>query len=259
MASAWLLWFCLVAIATGFHAGLRPRGCAPQGLGCAPRQPRLARVSLLEPAAHGTSYQELKSIDSKVDELQSDVIDMLLGFYDSRRSCFALTPGRSRYSITSTCCSLLAVDAARVRWRDQLNVQKVVDALLVEDWRGDDLCQTELTRSPRRLRWARTGYAYQPPVLGTYRRRRVACPQGPAYCTYWVRVPATGVPYVPRTAAPQVPDDADGLDAAAPRPAVCRAAPPPGALPQVRRGRRLHSRRAPVAPAAQRARLRLHG
>ena len=120
MASAWLLWFgCLVAIATGFHAGLRPRGCAPQGLGCAPRQPRLARVSLLEPAAHGTSYQELKSIDSKVDELQSDVIDMLLGFYDSRRSCFALTPGRSRYSITSTCCSLLAVDAARVRWRDQ--------------------------------------------------------------------------------------------------------------------------------------------
>ena len=180
MASAWLLWLgCLVAIATGFHAGLRPRGCAPQGLGCAPRQPRLARMSLLEPAAHATSYQELKSIDSKVDELQSDVIDMLLGFYDSRRSCFALTPGRSRYSITSTCCSLLAVDAARVRWRDQLNVQKVVDALLVEDWRGDDLCQTELTRTPRRLRWARTGYAYQPPVLGTYRRRRAACSPGP--------------------------------------------------------------------------------
>lgn len=105
-------------------------------------------MSLLEPAAtHGTSYQELKSIDSKVDELQSDVIDMLLGFYDRRRSCFALTPGRSRYSITSTCCSLLAVDAARVRWRDQLNVQKVVDALLVEDWRGDDLYQTTLTVS----------------------------------------------------------------------------------------------------------------
>ena len=130
MASAWLLRFgCLVAIATGFHAGLRPRACAPQGLGCAPRQPRVARVSLLEPAAtHGTSYQELKSIDSKVDELQSDVIDMLLGFYDRRRSCFALTPGRSRYSITSTCCSLLAVDAARVRWRDQarLHTQRLL-------------------------------------------------------------------------------------------------------------------------------------
>ena len=219
MASALLLWLgCLVAIATGFHAGLRPRGCAS----CAPR---VARVSLLEPAAHGTSYQELKSIDSKVDELQSDVIDMLLGFYDSRRSCFALTPGRSRYSITSTCCSLLAVDAARVRWRDQLNVQKVVDALLVEDWRGDDLCQTELTRTPRRLRWAhvratRTSLPCWVRTGGAGRLVR----QGPAYCTYRVRVPA---PYVPRTAAPQVPDDADGLDAAAPRPAVCRAAPPP--------------------------------
>ena len=61
----------------------------------------------------------------------------------------------------------------------------------------------ELTRTPRRLRWVRTGYAYQPPALGTYRRRRAACPQGAAYCTYWVRVPATGVPYVPRTVAPQ--------------------------------------------------------
>ena len=62
----------------------------------------------------------------------------------------------------------------------------------------------ELTRTPRRLRWVRTGYAYQPPALGTYRRRRAACPQGPAYCTYGVRVPASAVPYSPRTVAPQV-------------------------------------------------------
>ena len=62
---------------------------------------------------------------------------------------------------------------------------------------------TELTRTPRGLRWVRTGYAYQPPALGTYRTHRAACPQGPTYCTYWVRVPASGVPYVPRTVAPQ--------------------------------------------------------
>jgi hypothetical protein len=62
----------------------------------------------------------------------------------------------------------------------------------------------ELTRTPRRLRWVRTGYAYQSPALGTYRRRRAACPQGPAYCTCWVRVPATAVPYAPRTVASQV-------------------------------------------------------
>ena len=194
-STAWLL-LGLVAMATGFRASLQPRGCAPQGLGCAPRQPRQPPVV--------ASYQELKSIDSKVDELQSHVNDMLLGFYDRRRSCFALTPGRPRYSITSTCCSLLAVDASRIRWRDQarlripsphtfsthllrtpsphtfsahplrtpsarpphalralcsvhpqpctpllaqLNVQKVVDALLLEEWRGDDLYQKTLTIS----------------------------------------------------------------------------------------------------------------
>ena len=32
----------------------------------------------------------------------------------------------------------------------------------------------------------------------------MACPQGPAYGTYWVRVPASVVRYVPRTVAPQV-------------------------------------------------------
>ena len=61
----------------------------------------------------------------------------------------------------------------------------------------------QLTRTPRRLRRVRTGYAYQPPALGTYRRRRAACPQGATFCTCWVRVPAKGVPYVPRTVAPQ--------------------------------------------------------
>ena len=35
----------------------------------------------------------------------------------------------------------------------------------------------------------------------TLRMRRAACPQG---ATYWVRVPAMGVPYVARTMAPQV-------------------------------------------------------
>ena len=37
----------------------------------------------------------------------------------------------------------------------------------------------ELTRRPRGLRWVLTGYAYRPPALGTHRRRRAACPQGP--------------------------------------------------------------------------------
>ena len=50
----------------------------------------------------------------------------------------------------------------------------------------------------------RRRYAYQPPALGTYRTHRAACPQGPTYCTYGVRVPASGVGHVPRTVATQV-------------------------------------------------------
>ena len=49
----------------------------------------------------------------------------------------------------------------------------------------------ELTRTPRGLRRVRTGYAYQPPALGTYRRRRAACPQGPMHCTYAPQLSAT--------------------------------------------------------------------
>ena len=57
----------------------------------------------------------------------------------------------------------------------------------------------QLTRAPRGLSWVRTGYAHQPPALGACRRRREACPQGPAHCTYWVRAPASGVLYLPRS------------------------------------------------------------
>ena len=46
-------------------------------------------------------------------------------------------------------------------------------------------------------------HAYQPPALGTHRTHRAACPQAPTYCTYGIRVPASGVGYVPRTVAPQ--------------------------------------------------------
>ena len=71
---------------------------------------------------------------------------------------------------------------------------------------GDEMiriaCENKLTRTPRGLRRVRTGYAYQPPALGTYRRRRAACPRGRAYGTCWVHVPASGVRYAPRTVAP---------------------------------------------------------
>ena len=60
-----------------------------------------------------------------------------------------------------------------------------------------------LTRTPRSLRTVRTGYVYQPPACFTTRGTGQLAPEG-HYCTYAVSVPASGVPYVSRTVAPQV-------------------------------------------------------
>ena len=58
------------------------------------------------------------------------------------------------------------------------------------------MCSCKLTRTSRGLRTVRTGHAYRPPpACCTYRRLGAAW----HYCTYTVRVPAPGVPYVPRT------------------------------------------------------------
>ena len=50
----------------------------------------------------------------------------------------------------------------------------------------------------------RTSYAHPSPACCAHQRRRAACPQGATHCTYAaVRVPASGVPNVPRAVAPQ--------------------------------------------------------
>ena len=41
-------------------------------------------------------------------------------------------------------------------------------------------------------------------------RRRAACPQGPTCCTYWVRVPASGVPCLPRSMVSTAGTSGDG-------------------------------------------------
>ena len=69
-----------------------------------------------------------------------------------------------------------------------------------------------MTRTPRGLRAVCTGYPHRPPACRTYRRRRAACPRGATHCTYAVRVPVSGVPYVSRTVAPQA--DGEHLDMA---------------------------------------------
>ena len=61
----------------------------------------------------------------------------------------------------------------------------------------------KLTSTSRGLRTVRTGYAYQPPACCTHQRRRAAAAPPCVRCTR--TVPASGVPYVPGTVAPQTP------------------------------------------------------
>ena len=54
-----------------------------------------------------------------------------------------------------------------------------------------------LTRTSRGLRTVRTGYAYQPPACGTYRRHRAV--GAPRHAHRMHGISASGVPYVPHT------------------------------------------------------------
>ena len=55
------------------------------------------------------------------------------------------------------------------------NIAKMLLGIALAE-RLRSLPSPELTRTPRRLRWVRTRYAYQPPALGTYWRHRAAFP-----------------------------------------------------------------------------------
>ena len=96
------------------------------------------------------SYEELVALEKQTDALYQK--EMLSGVYDERRRCFAITGGAKRYSITSTCFALLALDAEPEQWHsaaagrasarlDHLQVDAVLEALLVAEWRESDLYQ----------------------------------------------------------------------------------------------------------------------
>ena len=83
------------------------------------------------------SYEELVALERQTDALYQK--EMLSGVYDERRRCFAITGGAKRYSITSTCFALLALDAEPERWHsaaagrasarlDHLQVDAVLEA-----------------------------------------------------------------------------------------------------------------------------------
>ena len=88
-------------------------------------------------ASGALSYEELVALERQTDALYQK--EMLSGVYDERRRCFAITGGAKRYSITSTCFALLALDAEPERWHsaaagrasarlDHLQVDAVLEA-----------------------------------------------------------------------------------------------------------------------------------
>ena len=106
------------------------------------------------------SYEELCALERQTDQLYQK--EMLSGVYDERRRCFAITGGAKRYSITSTCFALLALDAEPERWHsaaagrasarlDHLQVDAVLEALLVAEWRESDLYQAATIVTALRL------------------------------------------------------------------------------------------------------------
>ena len=115
----------------------------------------------------------LTGLDCAVADLPSDV-DGIIGF-DAMRG-FAATE--------------LDLSSGRLRLHN-----RAYSATHDEGGRGvsgrEGMSRAELTRTPRGLRRVRTGYAYQPPALGTYRTHRAACPQAP-------RTVRTGYTYQPR-------------------------------------------------------------
>ena len=71
--------------------------------------------------------------------------EALSGFHEASSGCFALTPGRPRFSVTSTVFALLAVDASPYSWRrSPIKVVESLDALLEAEWRSNDPFQAVL-------------------------------------------------------------------------------------------------------------------
>ena len=153
-----------------------------------------AKVALAKAEAEAVAAAQLASEQAAVTEVPLAMADADLESGDGEKFVTVVT--ETTTEVTGRLSQLSIDDARAGLW--------LLSQRHVETSKSKLTSPTQLTRTPRGLGWVRTGYVYLPLALGTYRRRREACPQGAAYCTYWVRVPATGVPGVPRTVAPQV-------------------------------------------------------
>ena len=91
---------------------------------------------------------------------------------------------RDRPRLTFRRC-IASPDPSPLRWQ-----MASVSTLRRLRARSSSSTAARLTRSPRGLRRARTGYSHQPPAYCTYQRRRAACPKAPCTaCTGYASQP----------------------------------------------------------------------
>ena len=100
-----------------------------------------------------SAFDELRTLEAKLERLEVVGQKGLRSFYDDDTGCFALTPGVSRVSVTSTVFSLLAIDASPQAWREDgaSLVRGCLEALLEADCRADDVFQAVLVVAALRV------------------------------------------------------------------------------------------------------------
>ena len=105
-------------------------------------------------SASASSFDELRNLNTRLDRLAALGQRSLDSFYDHGTRCFAIAPGASRVSCTSTVFGLLAIDADPSSYREggAQRVRACLEALLLDaEWRENDVFQAVLVVCALRL------------------------------------------------------------------------------------------------------------
>lgn len=116
--------------------------------------PSLRRTGVVaaQEVALAASFHALRKLDDRVRALETAGIAALSSFYEADKNGFSLTPGRDRVSVTSTCYSLYAINAAPSEWRQSpLRIAPCLHALYDNAPSDDDTMRAVLIVAAARL------------------------------------------------------------------------------------------------------------
>ena len=116
--------------------------------------PSLRRTGVVaaQEVALAASFHALRKLDDRVRSLETAGIAALSSFYEADKNGFSLTPGRDRVSVTSTCYSLYAINAAPSEWRQSpLRIAPCLRALYDNVPSDDDTMRAVLIVAAARL------------------------------------------------------------------------------------------------------------